>query len=67
MFFLDLDCVIISTPSFVHVKLKNVYLKPLKNKNLRDWSKSTGGWAGAFENVVVRKHDSPLPFGTNEG
>ena len=23
---------------------------------LRDWSKSTGGWAGAFRNVVVRKH-----------
>ena len=23
---------------------------------IRDWSKSTGGWAGAFQNVVVRKH-----------
>ena len=22
----------------------------------RDWSKSTGGWAGAFQNVMATKH-----------
>jgi len=54
----------LTNTQFCPCEIKNVYLKPLKNKNLRDWSKRTGGWAGAFENVVVRKHDSPLPFGT---
>ena len=33
---------------------------------LRDWSKSIeGGWAGAFGNVVDKKHMThPPPFGT---
>ena len=28
--------------------------------SVRDWSKSTGGWAGALRNVMVRKHISHI-------
>ena len=42
-----------------YLKYISAYSMHIGNQSLRDWSKSTGGgggWAGAFRNVVVRKH-----------
>ena len=46
---------------------QNLRYKPLHFRDrlgaVRDWSKSKGGWAGAFGNVVDKKHMThPLPL-----